>query len=194
MRIAYKLVLLVAIILVYGIGSSRLDLKVVMYWDNIHSFSDNEHSLSRWLEGKTASAIINSAGEIEMSFDISSFPHVLSSPELNIDCGSFDAIRISYSNQLRYSPQENIRIAVAWVDKATADSLISNKAGISDEQERVTASPLEQGGLTTATLRLKRLETWAKGTKVYGLVLSVLSDFDTIEGKFLIRSIELIEL
>jgi hypothetical protein len=165
-----------------------------MYWDNIHSFSDNEHSLSRWLEGKTASAIINSAGEIEIIFDIAGFPHVLSSPELSIDCGNFDAIKITYSNQLKYPTQENIRIAVGLVDRVSADKILANSSISSDEEERSIVKPLESGGLVTTIIRFEGHKNWNKGTRVFGLIISILSNFDTIEGRFLIRSIELIEL
>jgi len=148
----------------------------------------NENSL------QTASAIINPAGEVEMIFDIAGFPHVLSSPELNIDCGSFDAIRISYSNQLRCGPQEKIMLAIGWVDKTTADRIFSNKAGNLGEEERIITVPLKQGDLTTEIVRLEGKKNWEKGTKVYGLLLSILSNSDAIEGKLLIRSIELIML
>ena len=187
-------VLLFIIILGYAAGVSGPDAKVVMYWNSTYSFSNDEHSLSKWLEGKTASAFINSAGEIEMSFDISGFPHALTSPILSIDCGSFDALRITYSNQLKYSPQDNVRIAVAWMDEVAAQRSMSNEALSSSDIGRLSASPIESGALVAQVLRFDNNRNWKKGTKVYGIGLSIASNYDTIEGKFIIRSIELIDM
>lgn len=169
------------------------DQKVVMYWDSLRSFTEDEHSLSNWLKGKTANASINSKGEIEMTLDISGFPHVLSSPELNIDCESFDAMRITYINLLDYPQGEKIKIAVGWVDEILTDKYLSNKNIDIKEEERIVVLPLKSNGLTTAILQFKGHKNWKKGVKIVGLNLGIISDLDTIEGKFLISSIELIK-
>lgn len=143
--------------------------KVVMYWDSLHSFSKNEHSLSNWLEGKTANAFINSRGEIEMTLDIPGFPHVLSSPELNLDCDSFDAIKINYVNLLDSPEAEKIKIAVGWVDEASLDKY--RKGIYAKYEERFITLPLERNGPPPAIMKFRGHKNWQKGAKIVGLNL-----------------------
>jgi len=165
--------------------------KVVMYWDSSHSLSKNEHSLANWLEGKTASAFINIRGEIEITLDIAGFPHVLSSPELNLDCESFDAIKITYVNLLDSPEAEKIKIAVGWVDEAGLDKY--RKGIYTKYEERFITLPLERNGHPTAILKFKGHEKWQKGAKIVGLNLGFMSELDTAKGKILINSIELVK-
>lgn len=164
--------------------------KVVMFWDSLHSFSKNEHSLANWLEGKTASAFINSRGEIEMTLDIGGFPHVLSSPELNLDCDSFDAIKITYMNLLDFAEAEKIKMVVGWLDDA---SLEYRKIPDTTEGGRFIDHSLEEKGLKTAIFHFKGHKNWKKGIRLVGVDLKFITRADAIEGKLLISSIELIK-
>jgi len=173
---------------------SEGNYKVVMYWVSTHSFTENEHSLANWIKGGTANAIINSNGEIEMILDISGFPHVLSSPELNVICESFDAIRITYLNLLECTQEKTPKIAVGWIDEILVDKYSSDREVSLDEEIRYTAHPMKSNVLTTETLKFKGHKNWKKNVKVVGFNLAPLIDSDTAEGKLIISSIELIKL
>lgn len=183
------------VFVIMAIGSPVFALeesqKVVMYWDSLHSFSKNEHSLANWLEGKTANAFINSKGEIEMTLDIAGFPHVLSSPELDLDCDSFDAIKITYLNLLDYAQGKNVRVQVGWLDEVMINKYRKNVW--EQGEERFLIVPLERNASTTVNLQFLRKKNWRKGVKVVGLNLSVIPESDTIEGKLLISAIELVK-
>jgi len=167
--------------------------KVVMYWDSVHSFIENEHSLANWLIGGTANAIINSNGEIEMKLDISGIPHVLSSPELDIFTESFDAIKIVYLGLLEYNQEKNPEIAVILVDEILVEKYSLARDSISREDIFKLSHTMNSNMLTIEIFNFKEHMKYKENLRIKGINIVPLFDSDKLEGKLIISSIELIK-
>jgi len=169
------------------------DYKVLMYWDSVHSFTENEHSLANWLTGGTANAAINSNGEIEMKLDISGIPHVLSSPELNILTESFDAVKIVYQSLLEYNKEKNPEIAVILVDEILAEKYSFARDSVSSEDINYLSRPMKSNMLTIEIFNFKEHIKWKENIKIKGINIAPRFDSDALEGKLIISSIELVK-
>lgn len=171
------------------------EAEVVWYWDNIHSFTENEHSLESWLKGKTAKAFINEKGYIEINVDPLQFPNVLSSPDFRaLLLGErFDAIRMLYLNLIEYHKGKAIGM-IGWLDETVVDKerkiKLKNKAG-----KFMIEFPLESGSdFTWRLIVLKDHPGWNKEAQTLGLTFVPAYYEREAQGKFLIWRIELIKM
>ena len=112
---------------------------------------------------------------------------------MNVSGESFDAIKITYLNLLEYTQGKEPKIAVGWVDEILTDKYLSDKKVSLNEGVRYIAHPLKSNVLTTEILHFKGHKNWKKDVNVVGLNLGILINSDTINGKFIISSIELIK-
>lgn len=95
---------------------------VVFFWDARYSFKDSVHSLSNWIEGKTAKVHITKEGFLEIEVKPGWFPNLISSPELEnlIEGKNFDGIRIFYQSSVE-SFKEKVEGAIGWLDETMVD-------------------------------------------------------------------------
>ncbi len=171
--------------------------KIVWYWYNIHSFNEDEHSLTHWLKGMTANAHINENGHIEINVEPREFPNVLSSPDLKafLQGKKFDAIRILYSNLIEYTKPRATGM-IGWLDEAMIDEKgrLKPKDEIGKEGNFIIEFPLESGpNFNWQLIVLKDHPNWEKKANILGFTFTPVCQDPLAQGKFLIWAIELIK-
>jgi len=171
---------------------------VVWYWDGNHSFTENKHSLSNWLNAKTADAYINEKGYIEINIDPLEYPNVISSADLGllIPGKRFNAIKILYSNLIEYSewPSEG---AIGWLDETLVDEKrhLRHLEEIGKSGEFMLKFPLEYSPkFKWALIVLKNNPNWEPKAQTLALTIAPSYDDRFARGKFLIRAIKLIRI
>lgn len=172
--------------------------KIVWYWDNTHSFTEDEHSLAHWLKGMTANAHINENGHIEINVEPREFPNVLSSPDLItlLQGKKFDAIRILYSNLIEYTKGRPTG-TIGWLDETMVDEKgrLKPKDKIGKEGNFIIEFPLESGSdFNWQLIVLKDHPNWEKKANVLGFTFTPACQDPLAQGKFLIWAIELIKI
>ncbi len=170
------------------------EAEVVWYWDNTHSFTENEHSLANWLKGKTANAYINENGYLEVNVEPSGFPNTLSSPDLEafIFGKKFDAIRILYLNSIEY-PRGKAKGMIGWLDDTMADNRRQPKDKV--KKKGMIEFPLDvSSNFKWKLIILKKHPDWERKAQALGLTFSPAFYNLTARGKFLIWRIELIKI
>lgn len=171
--------------------------KIVWYWNNTHSFTEDEHSLAHWLKGMTANAHINKNGHIEINVEPREFPNVLSSPDLKtlLQGKKFDAIRILYSNLIEYTKGRATGI-IGWLDETMIDEKgrLKPKDEIGKEDNFIIEFPLESGhDFNWQLIVLKDHPNWEKKANTLGFTFIPACQDPLAQGKFLIWAIELIK-
>jgi len=172
--------------------------KIVWYWYNTHSFTEDEHSLAHWLKGMTANAHINENGHIEINVEPREFPNVLSSPDLRalLQGKKFDAIRILYSNLIGYTRARATGI-IGWLDETMIDEKghLKPKDEIGKEGNFIIEFPLESGpDFNWQLIVLKDHPNWEKKANTLGFNFIPICQDPLAQGKFLIWAIELIKI